>query len=213
MGISMGLADWLTFIGVFSTAVFSPGPDFLAVLRTSLKYGRLAGVAVAAGISMGTLFWSIATLGGILAILNTNPHFTRILQLFGAIALACYGIHILYSIYWKTSVTNTDPAGKEKSLYRFLDGFKLGLFTNVVSNPKAVIFFSVIFVSLLPANISLIEASLVTTYMVIFPFLWFCLVAVLASGRLFISVYQRAGKIIDTLLGLLFVILGILLLI
>lgn len=209
----MGIADWVAFVITFTTAVFSPGPDFLAVLRSSLKYGYKAGMSVAVGISAGTLCWAIATLGGILAILNANPYLTEGLKMLGALSLSIYGFYILYLLYLKNSASGGLQKKLENKLYTFFDGFKLGFFTNTVGNPKAVIFFSVIFVSLIPANITLVEAVVLTSYMVVFPFFWFSLIALVAASRPFIHAYRRAGKAIDTILGLLFIVLGILLLV
>ena len=46
-------------------AQLAPGPNFLAVAATALGQGRMAGMAVAAGVASGVFFWVILVAFGL----------------------------------------------------------------------------------------------------------------------------------------------------
>jgi threonine/homoserine/homoserine lactone efflux protein len=93
---------------------------------------------------------------------------------------------------------------------RFAD-VRLGYLTNTVGNPKAVVFFGALFVSVLPQAITLGESLLAGAVMTGIALAFFTLVALLSSRPLVIRAYERAQTAIDTFLGVLFVILGLVL--
>ena len=58
------LTGILLAYGVFMIGMFTPGPNILAVIGTSMSVGRLEGKALALGVATGTLCWSMLTLVG-----------------------------------------------------------------------------------------------------------------------------------------------------
>ena len=57
----MSLATWLTLLSAWIVAVASPGPDFLAVMRTSATSGRRKWLFVAAGVTTGIALCTLVT--------------------------------------------------------------------------------------------------------------------------------------------------------
>lgn len=45
--------------GMLSLGLFSPGPNILAIIGTSMERGRGEGLALAVGVSLGTFFLSL----------------------------------------------------------------------------------------------------------------------------------------------------------
>ncbi|EEH64419.1 translocator protein, LysE family [Gleimia coleocanis DSM 15436] len=221
-------STWVAILTAFTVAVISPGPDFLTVLRASLNYGRKNGYATAAGIAFGTSLWIIATMAGLATLLNTYPALGTFTRLGGAALLFYFGLRILWGLY--RSVYN--PAGSAVSAGESdrpresadsvahpngnsrMPAYRsawLGFVTTTIGNPKAIIFYSSLFASMLPAQIYFSEGAILGLTMVTISFNWFALVATVASNPKFIAGYERVKHPVDTLLGALFVVLAILL--
>ncbi|HEV7789468.1 MAG TPA: LysE family transporter [Pseudonocardia sp.] len=61
----------------------SPGPDFLAVLRTSAAGSRRSGHLVATGVVSGIACWALAALAGRTALLARHEQLYLVLRLAG----------------------------------------------------------------------------------------------------------------------------------
>ncbi|MDO5720005.1 MAG: LysE family translocator [Actinomycetaceae bacterium] len=200
---------WIALLGTFLVAVMSPGPDFLAVLRISLSSNRRAGRMGAAGIAAGTVLWIIATMVGIVALINSHPTTSLIIRLIGAGFLTAYGAHIVLTTLRSGP---EDPQATDlaaPSHYSPARAFRLGLLTTTVGNPKAVVFYTAFFATLLPPGMGISESLLLGIAMVLISFSWFAFVATVASNRAFIRGYERLHRPIDIILGALFIALGI----
>lgn len=233
----MNLGHWMAILSVFFVAVISPGPDFLAVLRTSLARGRTAGYSVGAGIGAGTAVWIAFTLLGIVSLINAHPQASLVVRIGGAVFLLGYGITIWRSL-WRTrrkpaapqpsapprstavsggANAATDPgapphetnAPTRPRISKWWPGFRLGFLTNTVGNPKAVVFFSSLFATIVPPTITLGESLVLATIMVCGAMAWFTVVATVATANTFTRGYQRLHQPIDALLGTLFVVLAL----
>lgn len=216
--MSVGL--WSALLVTFTIAVISPGPDFLAVLRQSLSHGRTAGIATGAGIAVGTIVWVAATMIGIVGLINASDTASLMVRVVGALFLLGYGLNILYSL-WQTRgaaandhftglhETTNNTRGGTKTSWR---GFRLGFLTTTVGNPKAVVFFSTLFASMLPPGITHTEQFALGAIMVAISFTWFALISTLASLPAVLGFVQRIARPLDWTLGALFVLLGVILL-
>ncbi|GAA4283016.1 LysE family translocator [Brevibacterium daeguense] len=208
---------WLVLLGTWLVAVASPGPDFLAVLRTSLSRGRGAGWAVAAGVTAGIAVWIAVALLGIVALVSSHPAAALVMRWAGVVFLVIYGGWILSGVVRelrRRARVAESPVGKPPAVQTvptIWQSVRLGFLTNTVGNPKAVVFFGALFASILPPGITLAESVTVAAAMVLVAFLWFGLVAIIASRRVVVATYQRAQLWIDGFLGVFFVLLGILL--
>lgn len=222
----MTAAAWLAILATFIVAVMSPGPDFLAVLRTSLTQGRRAGFGVGAGIAVGTAAWIAVTLLGVVALINAHPAAFFVVKVAGAIFLTVYGLRILVAVLRlhpeKADAPPTSPltpaaATAEENqpvtaAVQWARAFRLGLLTNTVGNPKALVFFSSLFATMVPATITLWQSLTLGVVMVVLARAWFALVATVASTGEFMRGYQRLQRPLDLALGILFVSLGLALL-
>lgn len=222
----MTAAAWLAILTTFILAVMSPGPDFLAVLRTSLTQGRRAGFGVGAGIAVGTAAWIAVALLGVVALIKAHPAAFLVLKVAGAIFLTVYGLRILVAVLRphperaddpaKTPLTSTDSAAPKNppaaAPAQWARAFRLGLLTNTVGNPKALVFFSSLFATMVPATITLWQSLTLGVVMVVLARAWFALVATVASTGEFMRGYQRLQRPLDLILGILFTVLGLALL-
>ena len=130
----------LYFIGLFGALI--PGPDILFIIRTTLSRGRNAGFIAALGVLFASLFY-LSLVGFGLKNIGTNPYFQIFIGTFGSIYLIWISINI-----WNVSLSmGTDKDKNHKASHLFFKGMIIHL-----SNPKAIIFFSVILAPFLNSN-------------------------------------------------------------
>ena len=233
----MSAAAWLALLGTWTIAVMSPGPDFLALLRASLRSGATAGRQATFGVVCGIAVWITLALAGVTALISSHPALWQILRWAGAVLLFCYGVWILVSALrgWRAArVTTAAPQGDAsdgsaasltprstpvpaadappQALSTFAANFRLGFLTNTVGNPKALVFFGALFSSILPPGLAMSTTVFVAVSMVVIAAVWFLLMATVASRPRFVRAYRRAELPIDICLGVLFTVLGALLL-
>ncbi|GAA4391970.1 LysE family translocator [Brevibacterium pityocampae] len=89
---------------------------------------------------------------------------------------------------------------------------RLGFLTNTVGNPKAVVFFGALFAGILPAGIEAGESVAVGLAMAGIALVFFAALAFATGRPLVIRAYERAQTLIDTVVGLVFIVLGLALL-
>ena len=115
-------------------AQLAPGPNFLAVAATALGQGRMAGMAVAAGVACGVFFWVILVAFGLGTVLELMPVLLTGLKVAG-------GLYLLY-LAWrglragiKGEAVNL-TADRSKGSLR--SNWQTGVLV-VVTNPKAAL--------------------------------------------------------------------------
>lgn len=146
----MTISSLLTLMGIWLAALVSPGPDIVQVIRVAPRSTR-AGLLCAVGVFSGTVFWIVASLAGLSALITARPGVLSILQLLGGLFLLYMGVSSLrsglaarrapaYEVDTEDYADQARAAGdadvEDKTNWR---AFKLGLVTNL-SNPKALVF-------------------------------------------------------------------------
>jgi len=125
--------SWWLFVLASLLLIVTPGQDMLLVMSRSIGQGAGAGVASAAGVSVGLVGHTLLATLGLGAILQASEWLFLALKLAGAAYLVWLGIGLLRS-------GGADPAlmaGERRPLWRlFLDG----ALSNVM-NPKIAIFY------------------------------------------------------------------------
>jgi len=125
--------SWLLFIMASLVLIVTPGQDMILVMSRSIAQGPSAGVATAAGVSVGLVGHTLLATLGLGAILRTSQALFLALKLLGAAYLVYLGVQLLRSRTHELAVA----AGAPRSLWRlFLDGA-----LSNVSNPKIAVFF------------------------------------------------------------------------
>lgn len=113
----------------------SPGPATLAIADASMQAGRKAGLALALGVSTGSLAWSIAAALGLTAIMASSAWALDVLRYAGAAYLMFLAFKSARSAIRGTATvphTQPDPA----PLRAYAKGVALHL-----TNPKPILFF------------------------------------------------------------------------
>jgi threonine/homoserine/homoserine lactone efflux protein len=125
--------SWLFFVVASLVLIVTPGQDMILVMSRSIAQGASAGVATAAGVSLGLVGHTLLATLGLGAILRTSEWLFVALKLIGAAYLVYLGVQLLRTRHAELAMS----AGAPRSRWRlFLDG----AFSNV-SNPKIAIFY------------------------------------------------------------------------
>jgi threonine/homoserine/homoserine lactone efflux protein len=125
--------SWLLFIVASMVLIVTPGQDMILVMSRSIGQGSAAGVATAAGVSVGLVGHTLLATLGLGAILRTSDWLFLALKLVGAVYLVYLGVQLLRTRGHELAL----PCGAPRSLARlFVDGA-----LSNVSNPKIAVFY------------------------------------------------------------------------
>ena len=126
-------ASWLLFVVASLVLIVTPGQDMILVMSRSVAQGAAAGVATAAGVSVGLVGHTLLATLGLGAILRTSEWLFVALKLVGAAYLLYLGFGLLRTKRGDLALGSFSP----RSLGRlFFDG----AFSNI-SNPKIAVFY------------------------------------------------------------------------
>jgi len=125
--------SWLLFTVASLVLIVTPGQDMILVMSRSIAQGAAAGVATAAGVSVGLVGHTVLATLGLGAVLRTSEWLFLALKLVGAAYLVYLGIQLLRSSPQVLAVSSGAP----RSLSRL---FLNGALSNI-SNPKVAIFY------------------------------------------------------------------------
>ena len=140
----------MIFFIAFLVAI-TPGPDILLTLRTALKHGFFASFRTLCGIATGWLIYLVVLYFGFAHILKGD---------LAQIALGIFGgIYLFYLAFLlfrtkQNDIDFSDSSHESNSRKSRTGGYLKGLIINL-SNPKAIIFFSVIVAPFMEKNLAL----------------------------------------------------------
>jgi threonine/homoserine/homoserine lactone efflux protein len=193
-----------TFLGVFSFAIVSPGPNFILVTNTALGQSRRAGMMTALGVATGSGLFAFAGLVGLLVLVHSVPYFALVTRFVGGGYLAWIGFDMLRHCRDKNDPEITLQQQNEPS---GLASYRIGLLTNL-TNPKAWAFYLSLFALLMDPGFPLWGKVVLNASMFIISFTWYAIVAMLISSRRFQPVFLGFQPVIQGALGGLLIVLG-----
>jgi threonine/homoserine/homoserine lactone efflux protein len=127
-------ANWFVFVVASLVLIATPGQDMILVMTRSVAQGAAAGVATAAGLSVGLVGHTILATLGLGAVLRTSEWLFVGLKLVGAAYLLYLGVGLLLT---KRGAFELGVATAPRSARKlFMDGALSNL-----SNPKIAIFY------------------------------------------------------------------------
>ena len=128
--------------GIIATG--SPGPATLAIAGTSMNAGRRYGLAMASGMSIASLIWSISAAFGLAAVMLANGWAFEIMRYIGAGYLIWLAYKSAKSAL-KPGVAVVSPVGTTSPKRAFAKGFAIH-----ITNPKAILFFGSLYAIAVP---------------------------------------------------------------
>jgi len=189
----------------FLISMMSPGPNVLAIMGTSMSYGRPQGVALALGVSAGSFLWGTFAATGLSALLTAYAAAITIIKFAG-------GLYLLWLAYKAFRAATAEQDVKARVFDREgttgLRHFLRGL-TVQMTNPKAALaWVAIISLGLKPDAPAWVAAVIVlgTTALSVPIHLAY---AVIFSSQPMVRLYARARRPIQAALGSFFAFAGI----
>jgi threonine/homoserine/homoserine lactone efflux protein len=183
-------------------AVASPGPSTVLVVQTAAVAGRRGGLIAASAMMLGALAWAAAALYGLQALFAQFAWLYRVFQVAGGLFLVWLAVMI-----WRHA---RDPLPEIAAVSHgsgrqiFARAFLLQL-----GNPKIMVFFGSIFLSVLPQELPAWMEGAVLLLVAFDEFVWFALLALMFSGGTARAFYRRAKVWLDRFMGGALALLGL----
>ena len=185
-------------------AVASPGPSTMLVIQTSAVAGRRGGSLAALAMMVGALAWAAAALYGLQALFAQFEWLYVAFRIGGALFLLYLAVMI-----WRHARDPLPEIAVDRTAHMTgWQGFMRALLLQL-SNPKIMVFFGSIFLSVLPQNLPSWMDATVLAIVAVNEFCWFALLALLFSGGSARAFYRRAKVWIDRVMGGVLGLLGL----
>jgi len=193
----------LVLFGVFAVfipALLLPGPDFVAVVRSSMTRGTAAGLLTTAGVSLGLGFYATLSLLGLSALLVEYQWLTWLVRIVGGACLIFLGLRLLMSKPQDVDVAS--PAARPRG-NALLFGFLVTL-----TNPKAVVLFASVFATAvtpaMPTWLMVVMIGLVVASSLA----WYSIVSLVMTSTPVVRRFQKARHWIEKAAGVCFIAFG-----
>lgn len=126
-------AQWLLFLLASVVVIATPGQDMLLVMSRSITHGTRAGLATAAGVSVGLLGHTVLATAGLGAILRASEWLFTAIKLVGAAYLLFLGAQLLLT---KSATIAAGATAPQPLARQFLTGA-----ASNITNPKIAVFY------------------------------------------------------------------------
>jgi threonine/homoserine/homoserine lactone efflux protein len=183
-------------------AVASPGPSTVLVVQTAAVSGRRGGLIAALAMMLGAVAWAAAALYGLQALFAEFAWLYRVFQVAGGLFLIYLAIQM-----WRHAhepLPEIAPAARSTDKQIFVRALLLQL-----SNPKIMVFFGSIFLSVLPQHMPGWMQAAVLALVAFDEFTWFALLALTFSGGTARAFYRRTKIWLDRTMGGALALLGL----
>lgn len=196
--------EWtIVLVGVFAIfipALMLPGPDFVAVVRSSMSRGTTAGLLTTIGVTIGLGFYASLSLLGLSAILLEYQWLAWAVRICGGLYLAYLGLKLILT---KPAMVNIDGTVVKDTGNPLIFGFLVTL-----TNPKAIVLFTSVFATAITDTMPLWGMVVMIGLVMASALTWYTIVAVFMSSRPVISRFQNAQHWIERAAGVCFVAIG-----
>lgn len=188
----------------FALGMFSPGPNILSVIGTSMAVSRKAGIMLAMGISAGSFLWASMTAVGLTALITTYSSVLTIIKIAGGIYLLWLAFKAFRSA--ASAKATLPPSGLPEGK---LTAFFLRGLTIQMTNPKAALTWTAIMSLGLAHSAPASTALIIVVGTTILSVIGHIAYAVAFSTKRVVALYGRARRVIDAALGVFFTVAGI----
>jgi threonine/homoserine/homoserine lactone efflux protein len=199
------MAALLALLGlavVHLLAVASPGPSTVLVVQTAAVSGRRGGLIAAFAMMLGALAWAAAALYGLQALFAQFAWLYRAFQVAGGLFLIYLALMMWRHAHDPLPEFSTAVRGSDRQIFGRALLLQLG-------NPKIMVFFGSIFLSVLPQHMPGWMEAAVLALVAFDEFTWFALLALTFSGGTARAFYRRAKFWLDRTMGGALALLGL----
>ncbi len=182
--MSVSAAQLALVLGAQAVALSTPGPALISIVQKAIGQGRGPAMRFGAGLAFGATSWIVASMLGLGLILHRFPQVFTMMTLIG-------GGYLIY-----VAVQMWRFADAQLQDMPTADGFWAGYRLNV-SNPKPILFFSSLFLTVFPDPFTLQSGAVVYLSMLTLELSFFTLVALTLTTANIRAKALRAKPVID----------------
>ena len=192
-------------------ALISPGPDFLLIIKSTLRNTRWVAFGVVSGIVTANALYIMLCLAGAGAILAQSVTLMIIIKLFGGLFLLYIAWQALrakksdYAFLVAQAAENTESRRQSTFFKEFLVGLSSGLL-----NPKNLLFYLSLFTVVLESqdNSALFKAG-IALWMIVAVLIWDSLIMYLLTRPAVRHQFNRCAFWIDKTAGVILGMVGL----
>ena len=190
----------VTIFAIFIPALMLPGPDFVAVVRSSMSHGARAGLMTTLGVSLGLLMYATLSLVGLATILVEYQWLTWTVRIAGGAYLAYLGIRLLLA---KPETLEIEAGETPKAGNALLFGFLVTL-----TNPKAIVLFASVFATAVTDATPVWLMGLIIAIVFMSSLIWYTVVSLFMSSTPVMKRFKNAKHWIERAAGVCFIGIG-----
>ena len=176
----------------------SQSPATLAIAGTSMSSGRLAGLALASGVTTGSFIWSICAAFGLGAVMTAHVWLFEVIRYVGAAYLMWLALKAARAAW-----SSTPLAAKHQPRTTLGRAYLKGLGLHL-TNPKAVLFFGALYAIGIPPETPVTGLILVIAAVGVQSLIMFHAYAIVFSSTLMAAAYASAKRVFEALFALAF---------
>lgn len=191
----------VVLIGVFAIfipALMLPGPDFVAVVRSSMTRGTMAGLLTTIGVSVGLTIYATLGLLGLSAVLVRFEWLAWAIRIAGGAYLVYLGIRLLLA---RPEAIELAAGGRRGNPLLFGLGVTL-------TNPKAIVLFASVFATSVTAATPLWLSVTMVLLVTASSLVWYSIVSLFMSSSPVVRAFGKARHWIERVAGVCFVAVG-----
>ena len=200
----MNITLWSQLVLICIMGAMSPGPSLAVILRNTLSGGRTQGVMSGIGHGLGITFYAVVAVSGLVALINTIPHFFSVAQIAGSFFLIWLGGKMIISFFKKDVAANDNISSINSAHQGFLEGILIAFL-----NPKIAAWLLALFSQFVQPEAILAEQFVLVSTVGVIDASWYCLVAFLASSSRLVKGLQHNASRIEIGMGILLIILAV----
>lgn len=203
------LALLATVVAAHFLALISPGPDFLLIVRSSLRNGKRNAIGVAGGIAVANGLYIALCIVGVGAVLAASLVAMAVLKVVGGLFLVYIAIQALRarrSDY--AALLQPGPQGHAAGARQFWREFMAG-FVSGIANPKNVIFYLSLFSVVLTPEVGMGLKVALGVWMTTLVFVWDTLIVLVLTQERVKRAFTRLAYSIDKVSGALLGLVGL----
>lgn len=190
----------ISVFAIFIPALILPGPDFVAVVRSSMSRGTAAGLLTTAGVSLGLGLYAALSMLGLSAVLVQYQWLAWTIRIAGGLYLVYLGVRLLLARPERIEVDGGHQVSRANA---FLFGFAVTL-----TNPKAIVLFASVFATAVTAQTPGWLMALMVGLVVASALAWYSFVSLCMSSAPVIRSFGHARHWIERVAGVCFVGIG-----
>ena len=190
----------ISVFAIFIPALILPGPDFVAVVRSSMSRGTMAGLLTSIGVAIGLGLYASLSLLGLSAILVEYQWLSWLVRIAGGSYLVYLGLRLLWA---KPRAVSVNAEGDSYDSNPLLFGFLVTL-----TNPKAMVLFASVFATSVTAQTPGWLLVLMIVLVMACALGWYAAVAVFMSSQPVMRRFESGQHWIERAAGVCFIAIG-----